>query len=58
MNLVDPNGLLLFRSPAVQSALPLAGWRGSDVVRLLGAFSLFMEVDREGESEKVVCCGG
>ena len=29
MNLVGPNGLLLFQSPAVQSALPLAGRRGS-----------------------------
>jgi len=27
MNLVGPNGLLLFPSPAVQSALPLAGWQ-------------------------------
>jgi hypothetical protein len=27
MNLVGPNGLLLFRLPAVQSALPLAGWQ-------------------------------
>ena len=25
--LVGPNGLLLFRSPAVQSALPSAGWQ-------------------------------
>ena len=28
MLLVGPNGLLLFRSPAVQSPLPLAGWQG------------------------------
>jgi len=27
MNLVGPNGLLLFRSPAGQSALPLPGWQ-------------------------------
>ena len=25
-NLVRPNGLFLYRSPAVQPALPLAGW--------------------------------
>jgi len=29
-----------------------------DVVRLLGAVFFFVEVDREGGSERVVCCGG
>jgi hypothetical protein len=49
---------------AGQPALPLAGWQirwawlpeGSSACQ--GLFSLFVEVDREGGSERVVCCGG
>jgi hypothetical protein len=49
---------------AGQPALPLAGWQswwawlpeGSSACQ--GPFSLFVEVDREGGSERVVCCGG
>jgi len=48
---------------AGQPALPLAGWQswwawlpeGSSSCQ--GPFSLFVEVDREGGSERVVCCG-
>ena len=49
---------------AGQPALPLAGWQslwawlpeGSSTCQ--GPFSLFVEIDREGWSERVVCCGG
>ena len=49
---------------AGQSALPLAGWQswwawlpeGSSACQ--GPFSVFVEADREGGSERVVCCGG
>ena len=57
----------LFRSPAVHPALPLAGWQ-SCLAWLVecspawlgpgGPFSLFAEVDREGGSERMACCGG
>jgi len=49
---------------ASQPALPLAGWQswlawlleGSSACQ--GPFSLFVEVDRDGGSERMVCCGG
>jgi len=50
---------------AGQPAQPLAGWQswwvwllpeGSSICQ--GPFSLFVEVDRKGGSERVVCCGG